>query len=351
MSAQYGAPRLGRPQIATPAYSTAPQGSVTFTGSRSAAGHATGDGGLPPPRSAPPVMAAGALAAIGAAGGGGHPEMGSLPGTQGPPGNDGSRPPTPAAPTASGQGDQKWLRKGCGLPRAARVIRPGPRRRSNSTRRRGEGHPGAPRTSRRRRRWPKPPSKKSRAEPAENRRRRPRTTRRDRARPTTAGSTGGTDPSSGQSKPGQRLRRRWLEAGPGQQSAPRHRRGMGGGRPPVTLTGVVPPHDGDAWDGRPEGRPFALPQDTATRLRAVIRAVRHSLAAGAHPRSFEQTTQIAVEAPSKAAPPLTGRRRARPSGPLPTRRPRRSFARRRRSSLQPRPRGATRRAGASGGRG
>jgi hypothetical protein len=38
---------------------------------------------------------------------------------------------------------------------------------------------------------------------------------------------------------------------------------------------VVPPRDGDAdGNGRPNGRHFAMPQDTATRMRAVVTAVR-----------------------------------------------------------------------------
>src|SRR2546421_5213814 len=84
MSAQYGAPGLGRAQIATPAYSTARQGSSIPipTGSRTARvtrrAMAVAAATL-----CAPVMATAALAGIGAAGGGNHAEMGSLAGTQG----------------------------------------------------------------------------------------------------------------------------------------------------------------------------------------------------------------------------------------------------------------------------
>jgi hypothetical protein len=100
MSAQFGAPGLGRAQLATPAYSTAPQGSSVLTAShparvtRRAIAVAAATLGAP-------LMTAAALGAIGAAAGGNHAELGTLAGTQGLRGTTVSA-GTPAPPQNSG---------------------------------------------------------------------------------------------------------------------------------------------------------------------------------------------------------------------------------------------------------
>jgi outer membrane biosynthesis protein TonB len=82
MSAQQGAPGLGRAQMATPTFWNAPQGSSIPMKSRPARMTRRAMAVAAATLCAPAVAAIG-LAAIAAAGGGGHPEMGSLAGTQG----------------------------------------------------------------------------------------------------------------------------------------------------------------------------------------------------------------------------------------------------------------------------
>jgi hypothetical protein len=104
MSAQYGAPGLGRAQVGTLAYSTAQQGSSISTAGRPARitrrAIAVAVATL-----CAPVVTAGALAAIAAVGGGNHAEMGSLAGAQGLRGTTiGAT--SPAPPPATGPADQ-----------------------------------------------------------------------------------------------------------------------------------------------------------------------------------------------------------------------------------------------------
>jgi hypothetical protein len=69
--------------------------------------------------------------------------------------------------------------------------------------------------------------------------------------------------------------------------------------------GVVAPRDGDAdGNGRPDGRHFAMPQDTGMRMRAVVRAVRTRAPSRPQPPARTPKPQLEVPAPTaEAAPP------------------------------------------------
>jgi hypothetical protein len=82
MSAQQGAPVLGRAQVATPTFWNAPQGSSIPSGTRPARMTRRAMAVAAATLCAPLVAMLG-LAAIGAAGGGNQAEMGTLAGTQG----------------------------------------------------------------------------------------------------------------------------------------------------------------------------------------------------------------------------------------------------------------------------
>lgn len=69
--------------------------------------------------------------------------------------------------------------------------------------------------------------------------------------------------------------------------------------------GVVTPREGEAdGNGRPDGRHFAMPQDTGTRMRAVVRAMRTRVPSNPPLRSLKPRPQL--EEPEDSAPARQG---------------------------------------------